>query len=86
MNKLQVVKLGPELVAITRRSPFSGKDNTMQLPISFDRLKSYCDGTTVGLIQNIFPDLTPEQREFLQTGYTPEDWAVLSKGEDDEQR
>jgi hypothetical protein len=26
------------------------------------------------LIQNILPNLTPSEREFVKTGYTPEDW------------
>jgi hypothetical protein len=30
------------------------------------------------LIQNIVPSLPPEQREFLMTGATPEEWEDLS--------
>jgi len=26
------------------------------------------------LIQDVFPHLTPDEREFIQTGITPEDW------------
>ena len=33
------------------------------------------------LIQNVFPGLTPDQREFIMTGITPESWESLFKGE-----
>jgi hypothetical protein len=29
------------------------------------------------LIQDIFPELSAEQREFILTGYTPEDWLKM---------
>jgi len=60
---------------ITKRSPLTGKDNTMDLPITPDQLGRW--QRREGLIQNIMPELTPEQREFLVSGCTPEDWAVL---------
>lgn len=65
---------------ITKRSPLTGKDNTMDLPISENQMKLWKSG--FGLIQDIMPELTPEQREFLISGSTPEDWAVLFPPED----
>lgn len=29
------------------------------------------------LIQEALPYLTPEEREFIMTGYTPEDWKAI---------
>jgi hypothetical protein len=29
------------------------------------------------LIQQIFPDLTQSEREFIKTGYTQEDWDTM---------
>jgi hypothetical protein len=29
------------------------------------------------LIQNVFPDLNTDQREFLMTGSTPEEWNAV---------
>ena len=36
-----------------------------------------------GLIQDIMPDLSPDQREFLMTGMTPLEWTNMF-GDDDE--
>ena len=46
---------------VTRLSPISGKKNTMQLNITGQELIDWEKG---GLIQDIFPHLTPEEREF----------------------
>lgn len=44
----------------------------MDLPITDQQLKRWLEGRE--LIQNIMPELDNSQREFLMTGYTPEDW------------
>jgi len=58
---------------ITRTSPFSGKTNTMELPVTDDQMRRFCNGN--GYIQDIFPDLSAGQREFILTGITDEEWA-----------
>jgi len=35
------------------------------------------------LIQQIFPNLTAAQREFVKTGYTQEDWDQMFAGMED---
>lgn len=57
---------------ITRKSPFSGKINQMDLPITEEQMQRYINGTE--LIQNVFPNLTPDEREFIMTGITKEEW------------
>jgi len=57
---------------ITKTSPFSGKVNTMELPITLQQIKRWERGEC---IQNVFPELTPGQREFILTGITDEEWA-----------
>lgn len=59
---------------ITRTSPFSGKVNTMDIDITEEQLKQWHDGR---LIQHAMPNLTPDEREFIMTGITPEEWAEL---------
>jgi len=56
---------------VVRKSPFSGQLNSMD--ISFDRVdyKAWEDGE---LIQNAMPYLTADEREFIKTGITPEEW------------
>jgi len=70
------------VITISRRSPFSGKVNTMTIPLSEDEYaKGLHDiGANGMLIQVAFPTLTADQREFLRTGITPEEWAnIFSK-------
>lgn len=82
MNTLQyrVVDGGVE---VTRVSPHSRKLNTMVLPITEQRLRDFCAGNLQGLIQDIFPELTQFQREFLQTGFTEEDWDEVFANENE---
>lgn len=53
---------------ITRQSPISGKENTLDLDVSQDQLNYYYYNNTP--IQKVFPQLTPEEREFIKTGIT----------------
>jgi len=59
---------------VCRVSPFSGSTNSMDIEVSEDDLVAFYTGKREGLIQSIFPNLSPDEREFLKSGYTPEDW------------
>lgn len=63
---------------VTRRSPFSKKENTMELDITPEQLARYEQDNE--LIQNVFPDLPAEHREFIMTGITPEEWNATFNG------
>jgi hypothetical protein len=64
--------------SVTRRSPLTGISTTFDIPLSpSDFLDAYHNWKDGMLIQHAFPTLTPNQREFLMTGYTPEDWDKL---------
>jgi len=56
---------------ITRRSPFSGTWNTREIAVTPEQLERWKAGA---LIQNVMPDLSVDDREFLMTGITPEEW------------
>lgn len=56
---------------VRRKSPFSGKVNEMNLPITYEQIVKWEKGA---LIQNVMPHLTPDQREFLISGITPQEW------------
>ena len=57
---------------IIRTSPFSGNTNVMEIDVTLEQLRSWqVDGV---LIQNAMPHLTPDEREFIKTGITPEEW------------
>jgi hypothetical protein len=65
---------------VERKSPLTGNVSTMDLPITQEQLDRWKSGE---LIQNVFPRLTADEREFLLTGYTAEDWATLFNGDDE---
>lgn len=61
---------------VTRRSPLTGQDTTLDLDVTQAQLDAMSCWPRP-LIQDIFPNLTPAEREFIKTGYTPEDWAAM---------
>jgi hypothetical protein len=68
---------------VTRQSIVSGKTRTKDLPITPVQYVKYIRGE--GYIQDIMPDLPPEDREFIINGVTPEEWEnIFGKDEDDE--
>lgn len=67
---------------ITRTDPFTGKENTMELDITQAQLERWQNGE---LIQNVFPFLTADEREFLKTGITPDSWDVYLNEESTEE-
>jgi hypothetical protein len=60
---------------ITKESRISGKISSMELDITSEQLDRI--NSRVELIQNIVPHLSSEQREFLITGMTPQEWNDL---------
>ena len=57
---------------ITKRSPFSGKENTRDVDCTREQLADWQRGT---LIQEAMPNVSADDREFIMTGITPEEWA-----------
>lgn len=68
-------------VPITHRSPLSGKLNTRILKLDPADLMDWHNGDKP--IQEAMPYLSHDDREFLMTGYTPEDWAILFPEEEE---
>jgi hypothetical protein len=56
---------------ITKTSPFSGLTNVMDINITQEQYLAWLDGT---LIQNAMPNISADEREFIMTGITPEEW------------
>ena len=56
---------------ITRKSPFSGNTNTREIPVTESQLKAWQDGE---LIQDAMHNLSADDREFIKTGITVEEW------------
>ena len=59
--------------SITRKSPFSGKENTREINVTEQQLADWHSGMS---IQLAMPNVSADDREFLMTGITPEEWAA----------
>jgi hypothetical protein len=59
---------------ISRISPLTGQTNQLNLPVTIQQLLAWEKG---GLIQNVMPNLSDDEREFLLTGLTSADWETL---------
>jgi hypothetical protein len=69
---------------VTRKSQITGKAASMELPITMAQWAEWMSSRRTRLIQDIFPQLTNEQREFLKTGITPEEWDKHIRKDDNE--
>ena len=56
---------------VTKTSPFTGKEQSMDLPVTQEQIDNHNNGM---LAHRAFPDLPAEQREFLISGITPDEW------------
>ena len=56
---------------IERESPLSGNVNALDIPVTLAQIAAWKGGE---LIQRVMPNLTPDEREFLMTGITADEW------------
>lgn len=56
---------------ITKTCIFDGTTHTLDLNVTQEQLDRWSKG---GLVQNVFPHLSSDEREFLMTGIVPGDW------------
>lgn len=70
---------------VTKKSPMTGKDNTLDLDITPEQLAEIETRGRARLIQEIVPHLSDAEREFLLTGYTQEDWNAMFPPEEEEE-
>lgn len=62
-------------VLVTQRNPLTGKHHSMLLNIPFENFELCLNAWEGGeLIQRAFPMLSADEREFIKTGITPEEW------------
>ena len=62
---------------ITRTNPFNGTVNTRELDITPEQVEAYEAGA---LLQDAFPNLSADDREFYKTGI--DNWDELFGGDD----
>lgn len=70
--------IAENLVLVTKVSALSGKTNSMELPVRQGQIEYWQQSGD--LIQNVFPHLDADQREFLMTGITPLEWNAAFGG------
>ena len=56
---------------VTKFSPISMKYHTREIDVTQSQLDRWKAGE---LIQNVMPNISADDREFLMTGITPEEW------------
>jgi hypothetical protein len=57
---------------VTKVSAFTGRKNSMHLPIAQEQVDRFCRGE--GSIHEVFGSLRPSELEFLVSGVTPMEW------------
>lgn len=67
---------------IRKRSPYSGKNHDMDIDITKEQWQAFINGE-LGLIQDAFPHLSADEREFLLTGIHPNEWDELFANDDE---
>ena len=56
---------------ILRTSRLTGNTSAMNIDITQAQLDAWVDGS---LIQNVMPNISADEREFIITGITPDEW------------
>jgi hypothetical protein len=68
-------------MTITRKSLTTGVTRTKEIDVTIEQILAWEEGE---LIQNAMPNLSADDREFIKTGITSEEWDQLFGGEDTE--
>ena len=72
---MNIFEINQTQVSIEQVSPFSGAVNRMTLNLPYASFLSGLEKWHKGvLIQNAFPMLSADEREFIMTGITPSEW------------
>lgn len=75
-GRLILITYDDDAATVTMVSPRTQEQNTRVIPgLSSGMYESWLHGNA--LIQEAMPHVSTEDREFLMTGYTPEDWAAM---------
>ena len=69
---------------IEKTSILTGRKSVMEIDISENLYNLWVEEQGKTSIQNLFPDLTDDEREFLISGITPEEWATYIGDIDDD--
>ena len=65
---------------ITKVSQLTGMRHTRDIDVTNEQIDAWQQGA---LIQDVMPDLSPDNREFIMTGITATEWADTFGSDDD---
>jgi hypothetical protein len=82
IRNLMVAIVDETNVDVTAKSLLSGVTRTVRMKATMLQFQSWTNGA---LIQDCFPDLTADQREFIMTGASPEEWDEEFGGDGDDE-
>lgn len=68
---------------LTRDSDFTGVTHTMHLQVTPEALMRWIEDPSSPHVQDAFPHLNDDEREFIKTGVTSEEWDALLTPEDE---
>ena len=66
---------------ITRTSQATNIRRTLDIDITDEQIERWMRGMSA---QEAFPHLSPDEREFLITGITNEEWTLFGDGDDEQ--
>ena len=69
-------------MTITRKSPLTGITRSKEINVTEEQILAWEMGK---LIQDAMPQLSPDDREFVKTGITGEEWDQLFGGSEEVQ-
>ena len=67
------------MIIVTRTSEYSGITRSLPLEITKEQILKYSNGA---FIQDAFPNLNDDEREFIKSGITSEEWEEIFGDED----
>lgn len=63
---------------ITRKSRLTGKERALEIDVTEAQMKAWRSGV---MIQRAMPNVSPEDREFILSGITKEEWGAAFNDE-----
>jgi len=69
---------------VFKRSILSGEGHWRDIPADPGKIAQWLAGVVHEHIQNYFPELSAEDREFLLNGITPEEWETMLPPENED--
>lgn len=61
-------------MTITRQSVLTGRTATQEIDVTQEQIDAWRGGV---LIQRAMPELTPDEREFIMSGITKDEWDTV---------